>query len=441
TLKDKILGVCEILADPDVQTQQVLDILAAHGHEPSREHVQKTIAPWRKRRRAAEVAATAVHTAEVTAVHTPESEDFTPEAAPSVAQPAHLTSNDADRNETTADMPVFTPDMELAFEKDFAALQAALRETVSVGVNNGHHTGHTVNGTALHTRAGVADRPWQEFTPPADAHPGPVHTLPPLAPREFTPLDPRVHTSADEADTPSGPETTPDPTFATRVHTPGPAPDAQGSAPAAEVGNDDADRPAGKPVERSQAVYLCYIVALMTLGLGLNTSWRFFDKVLHISTQYGERAVIFTLAEVAMVVFGINMVASVRKTGKPGAFQPLVWGMCAGSAYMACAMSDDVREALGRVLFGPVLGTIALHAALGLEKRARDGAQVGTLARIGRELRERFLSRFGLADDARDAAQRTQDRAIYRAATLLMPRKMPWTRQARLERAIRAGKA
>src|SRR6476469_2834585 len=44
-------------------------------------------------------------------------------------------------------------------------------------------------------------------------------------------------------------------------------------------------------------------------------------------------------------------------------------------------------------------------------------------ARIGRELRERALSRLGLADDARDALARTRERAAVRAATIATSRK------------------
>ncbi|MBS1694488.1 MAG: hypothetical protein JST91_19910, partial [Actinobacteria bacterium] len=168
----------------------------------------------------------------------------------------------------------------------------------------------------------------------------------------------------------------------------------------------------------------------------LNTSWRFFDHVLHIPTANGERWVMFAVAELALVVCGAGMAVNVQRTGHPGAFRAPVWAMCAAMAYMAWAMSTT-DEAVGRILLGPVLGTVMLHLGLGLELRARHH-QTGTAARIGRELRERCLSRLGLGDDDRDAAQRSRDRKAHQAAALSRPRRWPWSRAARLERALLA---
>ncbi|WP_233213679.1 hypothetical protein [Mycobacterium hubeiense] len=180
----------------------------------------------------------------------------------------------------------------------------------------------------------------------------------------------------------------------------------------------------------------CYFVALATMTVSLNTSWRFFDEVLHIPTAYGERYIMFAVAEMALVVAGAGMAVNVRRTGKPGPFRLVVWGMCAVSAYMAWKMSN-FEEGLGRVILGPVLGTIMLHLALGLELRTHHH-RTGTLARVASELRERLLSRLGLANDERDALQRTRDRAAFRAAQLSLPRRWRWSREARLQRALMA---
>lgn len=182
--------------------------------------------------------------------------------------------------------------------------------------------------------------------------------------------------------------------------------------------------------------FACYFVALATLTVSLNTSWRFFDEVLHIPTAYGERQIMFAVAEMALIVSGAGMAANVRRTGQPGPFRLVVWAMCGVSAYMAWKMSN-FEEGLGRVILGPVLGTIMLHLALGLELRTRHH-RTGTLARVGGELRERLLSRLGLADDDRDALQRTRDRAAFRAAQLSLPRRWRWSREARLQRALLA---
>ena len=114
----------------------------------------------------------------------------------------------------------------------------------------------------------------------------------------------------------------------------------------------------------------CYLVAVVSLSVSLNTSWRFFDHVLHIPTANGERWVMFAVAELALVVCGAGMAVNVQRTGHPGAFRAPVWAMCAAMAYMAWAMSTT-HEAVGRILLGPVLGTVMLHLGLGLELRAR----------------------------------------------------------------------
>lgn len=192
-----------------------------------------------------------------------------------------------------------------------------------------------------------------------------------------------------------------------------------------------------QPPQRASAVTIaCYVAAVATLPVSLNTSWRFFDQVLNIPTADGERYIMFAVAELALIVSGAGMAVNVRRTGHPGPFRMVVWAMCAVSGYMAWAMSD-IEEGLARVILGPVLGAIMLHLALGLELRARHH-RTGTVARIGRELRERMLSRLGLADDERDALQRTRDRAAFRAAQLSMPRRWRWSREARLQRALLA---
>lgn len=195
------------------------------------------------------------------------------------------------------------------------------------------------------------------------------------------------------------------------------------------------DIPAG--IQRTPSVAsACYGVAVMSLLVSLTTSWRFFDTVLHIPTTNGERLVMFAVAELALVVCGAGMAVNIHHQGQPGSFRLIVWTMCAAMAYMAWAMSP-LEEAIGRILLGPVLGTVMLHLGLGLELRAHH-QQPGALARISHELRERCLSRLGLADDGRDAAQRTRDRNAYQAAALSRPRRPPWSRQAKLERALLA---
>ncbi|MPZ86308.1 MAG: hypothetical protein GEV28_40445 [Actinophytocola sp.] len=187
------------------------------------------------------------------------------------------------------------------------------------------------------------------------------------------------------------------------------------------------DRPAG-------AVGF-YVVAVMSMVVSVDTSWRFFDHNLHI-TDVRERVVMFAVLEVALIACGYGMRANVGAHGRPGAPRLVAWVLCGMAGYMAWQLSG-VAEGIARVTLGPVLGLVMLHLALGIEIRAGHARTTGW-ARVAHELRERLLSRLGLADDTRDALARTRDRAVTRAARLaLAGRLVPW-RAVRLTRALRA---
>lgn len=359
-----------------------------------------------------------------------------------VTEGARVTSNDAvhdDRDARTADLPRLTPDQEAAWAAELAAWETHDRghgpESVTgpadtVTGAGGHTpdpvvtpTAETVTVTAPvtghdgHTVTGVTGEWSQSTVTPADRDRG-VVTVGGHTPETVT------EGMTEEW---SHPEVTPAPAPVTPPVT-------------VEARGDRAA--AAEPAEREQRSWwvagACYAVAVVSLLVSLNTSWRFFDRVLHIPTAYGERQIMFAVAELALVVCGAGMAVNVHRDGRPGSFRLIVWAMCSAMAYMAYAESDQVGEAIGRILLGPVLGTIMLHLGLGLELRARHPQRSGTLARIGREQRERFLARFGLADDNRTAAQRTRDRHTHRAAALSRPRRWPWSRTARLERALLA---
>ena len=181
-----------------------------------------------------------------------------------------------------------------------------------------------------------------------------------------------------------------------------------------------------------------YTAAILALTISLNTSWRFFDQVLAIPVA--ERILMFAAAEFALIVCGAAMAVSVRHTGRPAPGPKIVvWAMCTVAAYMAIAEAASTAEAIGRILLGPALATVMLHLGLGLEIRLRPHRTPNpTFSRIWTEIRERALSRLGLADDQRNAAQRTRDRKALKAAALSRPRRAPWSRPARLERAVLA---
>jgi hypothetical protein len=183
-----------------------------------------------------------------------------------------------------------------------------------------------------------------------------------------------------------------------------------------------------------------YAGAAGGLAVSLNTSWRFFGERLGVTGA--ERVVMFSVLELAFVACALGMRANVRQadpaTGRPGsagAPRLVAWALCGLAGYAALVLSGPV-DGVARVALGPVLSLVMLHLALGIEIRHRTGVRTGTWARVAGELRERALSRFGLADDDRDAVTRTRERAVTRAARLALAHRTPWA-PARLARALR----
>jgi len=204
----------------------------------------------------------------------------------------------------------------------------------------------------------------------------------------------------------------------------------RGTAPAGAVQS----APAGAVRSAPAGAAGFYLVAVMSMLVSIDTSWRFFEYRLHI-TNPAERGVMFAVIEAGLLACGYGMRANVRLTGRPGAPRLFAWLLCALAGYMAWQLSG-MAAGLARVVLGPALGLVMLHLALGIEVRAGTH-RATTWARIGRELRERLLSRVGLSDDERDALARTRDRAARRAARLSLGTWVPW-RAARVARALRA---
>lgn len=158
--------------------------------------------------------------------------------------------------------------------------------------------------------------------------------------------------------------------------------------------------------------YAGFVVAL---GVSVDTSWRYFGQKLGIEGP--ERILLFGVVEVMLLAAAWSMRAGVRRDGHPGSARVVAWALCGFQGYMALELSG-LAHGIARVVLGSGLALVALHQALGIEIKARTGQRSGVLARIGRELRERALSRLGLADDARDALTRTRQRAAVRAAAI-----------------------
>jgi len=173
----------------------------------------------------------------------------------------------------------------------------------------------------------------------------------------------------------------------------------------------------------------------VALGVSVDTSWRYFGDNLHIIGR--ERWLLFAVVEVMLLAAAWSMRASVRRGHGPGSARLVAYFLLGVQAYMAVELSGPA-EGLARVVLGSGLALVALHQALGIEMKVRTGVRGGTLARVGRELRERALSRLGLADDARDARQRSRERAAERAARIATTPGGVAFQRARLARAVRA---
>ncbi|MDX8033376.1 hypothetical protein SK803_24425 [Lentzea sp. BCCO 10_0856] len=197
------------------------------------------------------------------------------------------------------------------------------------------------------------------------------------------------------------------------------------TGPAADPAPAEASKPAGAKG--------FYAVAALSIGVSVDTSWRFFELRLGI-TDTVERVILFSVMEAALIACGWAMRGGVRRDGRPGPARLVAWALTAFAAFAALSLSGPVAGT-ARVLLGPVLGLVMLHLALGIEIRAAR-QRTTTWARVGRELRERLLSLLGLGNDHRDALARTRDRAALRAAKLaLASRWTPW-RKARLRKAL-----
>ncbi|MEV0766544.1 hypothetical protein [Nocardia sp. NPDC050435] len=403
-IKAMVAAICDVLDDVTVKPARVLGLLRDRGVDTSRETVTRAIKSWREARATADPSDG--HTSTIYAF--PLTRERAERVTSDDTTPADLPPVNLDPSERTADLPRLTPEQEARLEAELTALTAAAYSTQP----------QAVTVTPWNTSPVTAPAAAKAVTPALGDHHdrGDVTiTLHPAVTSARPMVASTDHAAAAVTVTPPSPAVTP------------------GSAGATVT--DDAVSRDDRP---SWVAAACYAVAAVALLVQLDASWRFFGEVLHVSTRYQERYIMFAVAELALLVSGAGMAYNITKHGRPGAFRAMVWAGVGASSYIAWAMSDTPKEALGRIILGPLLSAAMLHLGLGIKLRERHQQSTGTMARIGRELRERWLSRLGLADDARDAAQRTRDRAAARAAVLSRPRRIPFSRAARLERALMA---
>ena len=166
------------------------------------------------------------------------------------------------------------------------------------------------------------------------------------------------------------------------------------------------------------AVWVSALAALNCTVYSGDTSWRFAADYLDMAGTV-ERAMMFSAGEAALFATALMARQNLKTTGAPGLPGALVWVITGVQVIPAYAESGTVGGTV-RAFVGPVMAAVLWHLAMGIELRLHkpDATSQGLLATLGREARERLLSRLGIATRNRDAAQITKDRATRRAVAL-----------------------
>ncbi|WP_030795067.1 hypothetical protein [Streptomyces lavenduligriseus] len=168
----------------------------------------------------------------------------------------------------------------------------------------------------------------------------------------------------------------------------------------------------------NKAVVAAALAALGCTAYSADTSWRFAADYLDIAGT-AERAGMFAAAELGLFATALMARQNLTTQGSPGMPGTLVWVISGVQVIPAYAESGIVGGTV-RAFVGPVMAGMLWHLAMGIELRLRTpgAASKGLVATLGREARERLLSRLGIATRDRDAAQITRDRATIRAVDL-----------------------
>jgi hypothetical protein len=168
----------------------------------------------------------------------------------------------------------------------------------------------------------------------------------------------------------------------------------------------------------SPAVKVAAFAALGCTAYSADTSWRFAADYLNMAGT-AERVAMFAAAELALFATALMARQNLATQGAPGLPGTLVWVITGVQVIPAFAESGPVGGTV-RAFVGPIMAAMLWHLAMGIELRLRTpgAASRGLIATLGREARERLLSRLGIAARDRDAAQITRDRATTRAVAL-----------------------
>ncbi|MHC5701985.1 ICP22 family protein [Streptomyces tirandamycinicus] len=168
----------------------------------------------------------------------------------------------------------------------------------------------------------------------------------------------------------------------------------------------------------SPAVKVAALAALGCTAYSADTSWRFAADYLDMAGT-AERVAMFAAAELALFATALMARQNLATQGAPGLPGTLVWVITGVQVIPAFAESGPVGGTV-RAFVGPIMAAMLWHLAMGIELRLRTpgAASRGMIATLGREVRERLLSRLGIAARDRDAAQITRDRATTHAVAL-----------------------
>lgn len=176
------------------------------------------------------------------------------------------------------------------------------------------------------------------------------------------------------------------------------------------------------PTTRSErppaAVVVAAVSAVACTAYSADTSWRFAEHSLGMVSA-GERAAMFAAAELALFAVALMARQNLRTQGAPGVPGVLVWFITGVQVIPAYSESGFLGGTV-RAVVGPVLAALLWHLAMGIELRhGKPGTDSGSLpAMLARELRERLMSRLGLAVRDRSAEQITRDRWTVKAVGL-----------------------
>ena len=166
------------------------------------------------------------------------------------------------------------------------------------------------------------------------------------------------------------------------------------------------------------AVVWAAIAAAACTAYSGDTSWRFAGDHLGM-TSVAERSAMFAAAEVSLFATGLMARQNLRMKGAPGTPGMLMW-LITGVQVIPAFAESGLVGGIVRAFVGPILGGTMWHLAMGIELwDAEPGALSNSLpAVVARELRERLLSRLGLAVRDRSAEQITRDRWTVKAVAL-----------------------